>query len=173
MRAGSVVGLCVNISCLLSVLIQPYLPNLSKNLQTQLAAPAAVNVVPEHFYLMLPSGHSIGTPSPLVTEIKPDLIAKLKAKYAGKQSERGASKEKAPAASDVSAPAGPGDKELMASLERQIGEQGDKVRELKSAKAEKSAIDAEVALLLDLKKKLSIASGIPLPAAGGKKGKKK
>ena len=77
-RAGSVVGLCVNLSCLLSVLIQPYLPNLSKNLQTQLAAPDSVNVIPEHFYCMLPVGHKIGVPSPLVSEIKPDTIAALK-----------------------------------------------------------------------------------------------
>ena len=77
-RAGVVVGLCVNISCLLSVLIQPYLPTLSRNLQTQLAAPDSVNVIPEHFYEMLPAGHKIGVPSPLVTEIKPDLIKDLK-----------------------------------------------------------------------------------------------
>ena len=77
-RAGSVVGLSANIACLLSVLIQPYLPNLSKTLQTQLAAPPSVNVIPEHFYCMLPVGHKIGVPSPLVTEIKPDTIAALK-----------------------------------------------------------------------------------------------
>ena len=77
-RAGSVVGLCVNISCLLSVLIQPYLPSLSANLQTQLAAPASVNVIPQHFSLMLAPGHTIGQPSPLVTEIKQDTINALK-----------------------------------------------------------------------------------------------
>ena len=164
------VGLCVNISCLLSVLIQPYLPNLAQNLQSQLAAPDTVNVIPEHFYLMLPSGHNIGTPSPLVTDIKPELIAQLKARYAGKQSERGASKEETPAAAPA---AGAGDKEKVDSLEKQVAEQGDKVRELKSNKAEKAVIEAEVALLLDLKKKLSIASGVPLPVPSGKKGKKK
>lgn len=37
--------------------------------------------------------------------------------------------------------------------------QGAKVRELKSQKAEKAAIDVEVSLLLDLKKKLSLAEG--------------
>ena len=77
-RAGSVVGLCVNLSCLLSVLIQPYLPGLSANLQTQLAAPDSVNVIPEHFYEMLPPGHKIGVPSPLVNEIKADTIKALK-----------------------------------------------------------------------------------------------
>merc|ERR1712013_708614 len=38
-RAGTVVGLSVNLACLLSVLVQPYLPNLSNKLQEQLAAP--------------------------------------------------------------------------------------------------------------------------------------
>ena len=77
-RAGSVVGLCVNLSCLLSVLIQPYLPSLSANLQAQLAAPPSVNSIPHHFYMMLSPGHTIGQPSPLVTEIKQDTINKLK-----------------------------------------------------------------------------------------------
>ena len=51
------------------------------------------------------------------------------------------------------------------------------VRELKTNKAEKSIIDAEVAKLLALKKQLALAQGQdPTPAAGGggkKKGKKK
>ena len=78
------------------------------------------------------------------------------------------SKEKAAPAAPVTAPAGAGDKELVASLEKQVAEQGDKVRELKGNKA-----DVEVALLLDLKKKLSITPGVPLLAPSGKKGKKK
>ena len=63
--------------------------------------------------------------------------------------------------------------ETPADLEQKISEQGLKVRELKTNKAEKSLVDAEVAVLLDLKKKLSIATGQPLPQPGGKKGKKK
>ena len=80
-----------------------------------------------------------------------------------------------PGAAPVKAASPPasGDKELVASLEKQISEQGDKVRQLKTNKAEKADIDVEVALLLDLKKKLSLASGQPLPQSSGKKGKKK
>ena len=77
-RAGTVVGLSVNLACLLSVLVQPYLPNLSNKLQDQLAAPKEVNVIPEQFHLMLPTGHKIGDPSPLIEEIKPATIAVLK-----------------------------------------------------------------------------------------------
>ena len=77
-RAGTVVGLSVNLACLLSVLVQPYLPTLSSKLQEQLAAPKEVNVIPEQFHMMLQSGHMIGVPSPLVEEIKPATIAELK-----------------------------------------------------------------------------------------------
>merc|ERR1712096_161650 len=126
-RAGTVVGLSVNLACLLSVLVQPYLPTLSSRLQDQLAAPPTVNVIPEQFHMMLSPGHKIGEPSPLVEEIKPATIAALKAKYAGKQSDR-AEKEKSPAT--------PGqDKEVANQLEKQVTEQGDKVRQLKTNKA--------------------------------------
>ena len=63
--------------------------------------------------------------------------------------------------------------ESAGDLEKKISEQGAKVRELKTNKAEKSVVEAEVAVLLDLKKKLSIATGQPVPQSGGKKGKKK
>lgn len=99
----------------------------------------------------------------------------FKERYKGKQSER-KDKEKtpAPAAAAPAAPgAGPVDAALVSSLEQQVAEQGDKVRQLKGNKAEKAAVDAEVALLLDLKKKLSLASGQPLQQPSGKKGKKK
>ena len=99
----------------------------------------------------------------------------MKERYKGKQSER-KDKEKppAPAAAVPAVPAaGPVDAALVSSLELQVAEQGDKVRQLKGNKAEKAAVDAEVALLLDLKKKLSLASGQPLQQPSGKKGKKK
>jgi len=165
-RAGTVVGLSVNLACLLSVLVQPYLPTLSSKLQEQLAAPEEVNVIPEQFHMMLPSGHMIGVPSPLVEEIKSATIAELKAKYAGKQSDR--KEESVPAA----VPGGR-DKDLATDLEKQVTEQGDRVRKLKTDKAEKTVIDQEVKKLLDLKKQLASALGQPEVAAGGKKGKKK
>ena len=96
----------------------------------------------------------------------------FKERYKGKQSER-KDKEKTPAPAAAAPAAGPVDAALVSSLEQQVAEQGDKVRQLKGNKAEKAAVDAEVALLLDLKKKLSLASGQPLQQPSGKKGKKK
>ena len=62
---------------------------------------------------------------------------------------------------------------MAAKLEKEVTEQGEKVRQLKTDKAEKAVIDQEVKKLIDLKKQLSVALGQPEVAAGGKKGKKK
>lgn len=53
--------------------------------------------------------------------------------------------------------------------------QGDKVRQLKAAKADKGSIDAAVAVLLDLKKKLAVLdpSSQQQPAVSGKSKSKK
>lgn len=54
--------------------------------------------------------------------------------------------------------------------------QGNKVRDVKAAKAEKALVDAEVSKLLDLKRQLALAQGenADVSSTGGKqKGKKK
>merc|ERR1712212_250116 len=86
-RAGTVVGISINMSCLLSILIEPYMPGLSRELQRQLDAPVGkLTAIPDKFCILLPAGHRIGEPSPLVAEIKQAQIEKLKARFAGKQS---------------------------------------------------------------------------------------
>ncbi|KAK7482471.1 hypothetical protein BaRGS_00026288, partial [Batillaria attramentaria] len=83
-RAGSVVSLSANVSCLLSVLLQPYMPQTSATIQTQLNAPSTVNVISDVIYCRLPPGHTIGKPSPLFQKIETSTIADLKTKFAGK-----------------------------------------------------------------------------------------
>merc|ERR1719153_337349 len=171
-RAGTVVGLSVNMAALLSVLIQPYMPNMAANLESQLAVPKGrLTRLPRVLHCILPAGHTIGTPSPLVEEIKPALVEQLKAKYQGKQSERGNEAK----ATEVATPAAKADAGVIAELEAQVAAQGNKVREVKASKAEKSMVDAEVKLLLELKQKLAAAQGTPAAATEGKggKGKKK
>lgn len=51
--------------------------------------------------------------------------------------------------------------------------QGNKVRELKTNKAEKSVVDTEVKILLDLKKQLAATQGQEAPESGGGKKKSK
>jgi len=167
-RAGTVVGLSVNLSCLLSVLIQPYMPGLTRELQKQLAAPQAVNYIPERFSMLLPPGHRIGEPSPLIAEIKQATINELKVRYAGKQSSRTGNSEKPKPAAPVSAPSNMD----AAALEKLVADQGNKVRELKAAKGDKEAINAAVAQLLELKKQLCVAQGVD-PSTLVKSGKKK
>ncbi|XP_048727649.2 methionine--tRNA ligase, cytoplasmic-like [Ostrea edulis] len=61
-------------------------------------------------------------------------------------------------------------------LTEAVSKQGLLVRDLKSQKAEKSQIDSEVAILLDLKRQLAVAQGQDpeaLTGGKGKKGKKK
>ena len=98
-------------------------------------------------------------------------------RYAGKQSTRTTAEPAGdtgatppPAAPPTSSPA---------HLEEAVASQGSKVRELKAGKAPKPEIDAAVALLLDLKKQLTISQGaapsVPVSAAAApsKKGKNK
>merc|ERR1712051_1109468 len=151
-RAGTVVGLSVN---------------MAANLEGQLAVPKGrLSRLPTALHCILPAGHTIGTPSPLVEEIKPALVEQLKAKYQGKQSERGDTAK----AAEVAAPAAKAEAAIIAELEAQVAAQGNKVREVKASKAEKSLVDTEVKLLLELKQKLAAAQGTPATAEG--KGKK-
>uniref|UniRef100_A0A8W8MSL7 WHEP-TRS domain-containing protein n=1 Tax=Magallana gigas TaxID=29159 RepID=A0A8W8MSL7_MAGGI len=68
------------------------------------------------------------------------------------------------------------DSQEVERLTEAVSKQGLLVRDLKSQKAEKSRIDSEVAVLLDLKRKLAVAQGQDpeaLTGGKGKKGKKK
>ena len=60
-----------------------------------------------------------------------------------------------------------------AQLEKDVAAQGDIVRQLKSSKSEKKAVDEAVAKLLDLKKQLTAATGHEQPAASAHSSKKK
>ena len=62
-QAGTVVSLAANIACLLSVLLKPYMPEISETIQSQLNAPSKCNVVYKDFVCHLPPGHIIGTVS--------------------------------------------------------------------------------------------------------------
>lgn len=59
-RAGTIVGLSCNVACLLSILIQPYTPNISEIMAAQLNVPKEVFVLTEKFHQLLPNGHKIG-----------------------------------------------------------------------------------------------------------------
>jgi methionyl-tRNA synthetase len=137
------------------------MPVISQTIQKQLNAPVECNVLTDQFVCFLPEGHKIGKPSPLFQKIEPSLAAELREKYCGQPHPKAATKTTDP-------------KEIE-RLTAEVATQGDIVRKLKAAKAEKSQIDTEVNKLLDLKKQLAAVQGEPAQPAGsgGKKNKKK
>lgn len=86
MRAGTVIGICCNLACLLSALLAPYMPNVSRQIRTQLGLDASsYGYIPDIITNILPTGHKIGKPSPLFKKIEEKEAETLRQKYAGKQ----------------------------------------------------------------------------------------
>ncbi|XP_041459486.1 methionine--tRNA ligase, cytoplasmic-like [Lytechinus variegatus] len=183
-RAGTVIGLAANISCLLSVMLQPFMPETSATIKAQLQAPDECYVLGEDFVCYLDKGHRIGKPSPLFSKIEPAQAEEFKKRFAGKQEKVGSASKPsggssapasapapaAPSPSNQAAPAGPQEVERLTA---EVTAQGEKVRKLKGEKADKTVVDAEVKLLLDFKRKLAIASGQDPDATTKSKGKNK
>ena len=169
MRAGTVVSLCVNVACLLSVLVEPFMPTIARSLKEQLnVRPSELPILSKKFPCLLPPGHKIGTPALLIQEIKADEIKDFKKRFAGSQDARKGGSENAKASS-VTGP----DPAKAKELEIAVTAQGDAVRQLKESKAEKDVIKIEVEKLLALKKQLAIAEGKdPNEKPAGGKGKK-
>ncbi|XP_067442961.1 methionine--tRNA ligase, cytoplasmic isoform X1 [Thunnus thynnus] len=187
-RAGTVTGVSVNIACLLSVMLFPYMPTVSQTIRDQFNAPSScVNTMLQGtgtFVCVLSAGHRIGTVSPLFQKLEVDQIEALKKRFGGQQPEDEPPNKKTTAQSAAStqsaampAPAEVAavnsvDPEKAKQLTQAVTEQGEKVRALKAQKAEKAVITAEVAILLDLKKQLALAEG-KNPEPAPQKGKKK
>ncbi len=147
-RAGSVVSLCVNTAAWISLLMEPFLPQMAEELWKQLGLKRGdLPVLTKRYGCILRPGHVIGDPAPLVREIKEEEMKALKVKFAG------AGSGKTPATAQ-----GP-DPERAKALAEEVQKQGDIVRELKAAKADKDKVKAEVEKLLDLKKQLAAAEG--------------
>lgn len=66
-RAGTVTGVSVNIACLLSVMLFPYMPTVSQTIRDQLNAPQSIISTmlqgAGNFVRALSAGHRIGTVS--------------------------------------------------------------------------------------------------------------
>ncbi|XP_062853536.1 methionine--tRNA ligase, cytoplasmic isoform X2 [Trichomycterus rosablanca] len=180
-RAGTVTGVSVNVACLLSAMLEPYMPTVCQTIRAQLQAPAnstsAMLNGEGRFLCSLPSGHRIGTVSPLFQKLESEEIESLKKKFGGQQVPRGmasSTESKPPSATQpiTDTSKSTADPERAKQLAAAVTEQSDKVRALKAQKAEKSVINAEVAKLLELKKELALAEG-KNPEPAPQKGKKK
>lgn len=181
-RAGTVTGVCVNVACLLSAVLEPYMPTVSHSIREQLQAPptcaSAQLQGPGSFVCSLPAGHRIGTVSPLFQKLENEQIEALRKRFGGQQPEEESVEAKSQSSSSASVETKPGasqqqqnpDPERVTHLTTLVAEQGDKVRALKAQKVEKSVIVEEVAKLIELKKQLCVAEGKnPEPAQKGKK----
>ncbi|MCJ8729412.1 hypothetical protein PDJAM_G00105960 [Pangasius djambal] len=88
-RAGTVTGVSVNVACLLSAMLEPYMPTVSRTIRTQLQAPdncASAMLGAEGCFLRsLPTGHQIGTVSPLFQKLETEQIEILRKKFGGQQ----------------------------------------------------------------------------------------
>uniref|UniRef100_A0A7N8Y2T4 Methionine--tRNA ligase, cytoplasmic n=1 Tax=Mastacembelus armatus TaxID=205130 RepID=A0A7N8Y2T4_9TELE len=89
-RAGTVTGVSVNISCLLSVMLLPYMPTVSQTIRDQLNAPQSCISTMLHgtFVCALKAGHRIGTVSPLFQKLEVDQIEALKKRFGGQQGDK-------------------------------------------------------------------------------------
>ncbi|EEC03684.1 methionyl-tRNA synthetase, putative, partial [Ixodes scapularis] len=155
LRSATVIGLSANIACLLSGLLQPFMPETSEALRHQLNIP--LFQLEPHFAPLLKAGHQINKPVPLFKKIEQSTLDTLKKRFEGKsptpEKKNGeVNHENANKASgDVS--------QTPEELARCVQNQGNKVRELKAAKADKATVEKEVACLLELKKQLALSLG--------------
>lgn len=160
-RAGTNVGLAANIACLLSVLLQPYMPHISKVMQEQMNSPKSVNIITDKSIMMLPPGHKIGKPSPLFTKIEPTMAEEMKKKFAGKQ--------KSPPPESTGKKGGAAvSSDTVVQLQAAVDKQANLVRELKSAGKPKAEWQPQVATLLQLKSDLAAAQKIAQDQAQSK-----
>lgn len=101
---------CVRI---VAALIEPYMPTLTEAILGQLRLPLEYARLSDELIAgtlnpatLVPAGHEIGTPTPLISEIKDEVVEALRERFAGSQADRAA----AAAASSSSAQAAAGGK---------------------------------------------------------------
>lgn len=90
-RCSTVMGVCVNLVYMISVLIEPYMPSVSKKICEML------NVSQDPYALAtgsigfrIQAGHSISPCQVLFRKILPEEVEDLRARFSGSQDERGA-----------------------------------------------------------------------------------
>ncbi|KAJ8942642.1 hypothetical protein NQ318_013355 [Aromia moschata] len=167
-RAGTVIGVCSNLACLLATLLHPYMPNTSASLQKQLNTTNVV-ITPRYVLYIIPqfgdyhpftlrtqAGGSIAA----FAKIEAATVEELKKRFAGKQEttpDKAKQKKSEAMPKNNSIPNVPANALDVKTIENEVAKQADKVRKLKTSGAEKSVWQPEVAILLDLKKKLELA----------------
>ncbi|XP_026529698.1 methionine--tRNA ligase, cytoplasmic isoform X2 [Notechis scutatus] len=147
-RASTVIGVAVNIASLLSVVLQPYMPNVSTAIQDQLCIASSFNVVTNDFVCTLPAGHQIGMVTPLFQKLEAEQIENLRKRFSGGQQKAAANIQK-----------------TLGGKEHQEGDkQGNHIKHTKAQGARKEQVDVVASELVELQKQHHVVEG---------KGKKK
>ena len=147
-RCAQVISRALNLIYVLSVLIEPYMPNTAASILKQLNAPS--RAVPDVLALDLLAGHTIGTPELLFKPIDDKSLEAWKIKFGGnaESAAAAAAAEKKPKKSApkkaAAAPTGPKSAEAL-EIEAKVTTQGDVVRSLKEKKKAGESVDAELA----------------------------
>ena len=171
LRASSVVSFCANIAALISLLIEPFMPKISRGILRQLNTTLDdVNLLKGQyaFKRLLKPGHTIGVPEPLIREIKKDEIEALKKRFSGTQKER----EKSVENSKCKEKQNP---EIIKHLEEGILVQSSLIEKMATCATSNESMKDAKDILEFLEKQLEMARGIcqPKETKGSKKGKKK
>ena len=94
-RCAGLVSAAVGVARLLAALLSPYMPSLARKLLDQMALSDDALLITDALiessslpHTLIPSGHQIGTPAPLVTMISDETIEGLRARFGGSQAER-------------------------------------------------------------------------------------
>ena len=158
-RCDTVVSVASNLCYLISALVYAYMPSTSESILRQLNLPLR-RVTDTWDADDIEAGHVIGGAEYLFKRIEETRIDELRQKYSGNKKanipETPKSKKgrKAPSGGGV-VPAAQKKTPEIVSLEEKVSEQGNKVRQLKTSKADANEIKDAVNVLLELKKQLS------------------
>jgi len=85
-RAGSVLALAANIVCLLTSLLEPYMPESVEKLTQTLKLTERQRQIRDKFVFGLDTGHVISEPAPLFTKIDDNQVKELRAKFSAPSS---------------------------------------------------------------------------------------
>lgn len=85
-------ALGIGIVRLLAALISPYMPTLTAKILEQLQLPPSAAMLTDelaaaatNLQTLVPAGHAIGKPAPLISEIKDEVIEALRGRFGGNQ----------------------------------------------------------------------------------------
>lgn len=82
-RGATVIAIAANLVSLVAVIADPYMPEIAKSIRGFLNLSAQQTCLPTHFCCLLPAGHKIQEPKPLITQIDDDTVNRLKEQFAG------------------------------------------------------------------------------------------